>query len=186
MARDIVAEFYKSAGGRVTLDSMTVLAEERGHDGTTYVRRSIYDVDYSRRYGYLWHMSGFGGDHLNEVRGIYWVSGNPQIKELPTQLVDRRDKPPWTGKRTLVIRRRNRTRRLPKLPKAFDLQPGWDLLDWLENCAIRDEAVWCSKCRDYVSGQELCQHCWWCDKTGDYSTPDEPCSCKSREECRGD
>jgi hypothetical protein len=78
---------------------------------------------------------------------------------------------------------------LPKLPKAFlreaeVLQPGWDLLDWLEHFAIHGEAVWCSVCHDYYPGEELCKHCWWCDKTGWYSTPDERCKCKDQEECR--
>jgi hypothetical protein len=185
LPRDIVAEFHKSAGGRLSLRSLIVLYEEISrHDGKAYLSRDLYDVDYSRCYGYLFHMSGAGGDLLNEVRGIYWVSGNPLVKELPTDLVDHRDKPPWKSKRTLAVRKVNRTRRLRKLPKAFDLQPGWDLLDWLENRAIHDEAVYCSVCRDWLPGEELCQHCWWCDKSGWYSTPDERCKCKSREECQ--
>jgi hypothetical protein len=155
-------------------------------DGKAYVGRTIYDVDYSRAYGYLIHMSGFGGSRINEVRGIYWASGNPKVKECPVTLVDSGDKPPWKSRKTLAIRERNRTRRLKRLPKAFDLRSSWDLFDWMENNAIHDDAVWCSTCRDYFPGEQLCRHCWWCDKTGWYSTPTEHCSCKSREECRED
>lgn len=185
--RDIVAEFHKSAGGKVRLSSLILIQDVRGHDGKMYRSRDIYDIDFSRAYNsYLIHMSGCGGSRLNEVSGIYWVSGSPEIKEGPVQLVDYRDKPPWKSKRTLAIRKRNRTRRLTQLPKAFDLRDGEDLFDWLENNAIHDEAVYCSDCRDYLPGEQLCKHCWWCDKTGWYSTPTERCKCADRTECRED
>jgi hypothetical protein len=189
MNRIIVAEFHKDSRGHLELFSLTAITESKDRgDGKTYVGKEFFDVDYSRRFGYLFHMSGGGGDPLAkvEVRGIYWASPIAKIKEKPTQLVDGNDSPPWKGKKTLAIRKRNRTRRLPNLPQAFKLEPGWDLLNWLENRAINDDAVYCSDCRDYVPGQELCQHCWWCDKTGWYSTPNERCKCKNRDECQGD
>src|SRR3972149_9739482 len=46
----IVAEFHKDSGGRFELFSLTVI-EDRGE----YLSGSIYDVDHSRKYGYLFH-----------------------------------------------------------------------------------------------------------------------------------
>lgn len=185
--RELVAEFFKSAGGKVRLNSLIVLQEEIGHhDGKLYISRKFYDVDYSRQFGYLFHMSGFGGGPPIEVSGIYFVKGTPEIEEKETTLVDAKDSPPWKGAGTLKIRERNRTRRISRLPKALDLKDGQDLLDWLQNNGIEGDAVWCSICHDYFPGSDdynLCEHCWWCDKTGNYSTPDERCDCMSREDC---
>ncbi len=186
MTRGIVAEFHKSAGGRLTLFALTTLTEERAHDGSTYISRTGYDVEWSRAYGYIWHDSSGGGDRIIEVTGPYFTSGDIKVREKPTQLVDCRDKPPWKSPRTKAVRERNRTRRLRKLPKAFDLREGEDLISWMETYAIDDDAVWCSECRDYVTGEYLCRHCWWCDRTGWFSTPDERCKCKDRDECRED
>jgi hypothetical protein len=184
--RGIAAEFHKSAGGRLELFSLTTITlETANHDGSKYLSRTGYDVEYSRRFGYIWHESSGGGDRIVEVSGPYFTSGDIKVKEKPTQLVDARDKPPWKGKRTLAIRKRNRTRRLRALPKPFDLKGYEDLVSWMEHNAIQDDAVWCSECRDWVTGQELCEHTWWCDNTGWYSTPNERCKCKDREECRG-
>jgi hypothetical protein len=180
--RTIVAEFHKSAGKRLTLWSLTVL--ERGEDGgREYISRTYYDVNWSRSYGYLFHQSGAGGGDDVEVGGIYFVSGDVTIKEMPCQLVDARDKPPWRGRRTRVIRARNRTRRMRALPKAFDIKPGHDLLDWLQWNAIQQEAVYCSICRDDLPGDQLCAHTWWCDEIGWYSTPSEPCGCAPGADC---
>jgi hypothetical protein len=130
-----------------------------------------------------------GGFHEPEVSGIYFLAGDMKVKEKPCQLVDDRDKPPWKSKRTKAIRERNRTRRLAKLPKAFDMDGFENLLEWLQQNAIEGDAVYCSICRDYFPGTDdwnLCEHCWWCDKTGDYSTPSERCKCKDRDACRND
>ena len=188
-----VAEFYKDAGGKLTLYSLTSIGRGVDPNGREYTFRDYYDVEYSRRYGYLFHQSGAGGDGLVVVSGIYFASGKAAIKETPCKVVDSRDKPPWRGKKTRAIRALNRTRRLRKLPKSFTadtplsrgIKPGEDLLDWLEANAIQQDAVYCSGCRDFVPGNDLCQHCWWCDKTGRYSTPAERCKCANREECNG-
>lgn len=182
--RAIVAEFYKDSGGRVTLFSLTALEYKvRRHDGKSYLHRDMYDVEHSRKYGYIYHMSGAGGGMEVEVSGIYFVSGEVKIKEKPCQLVSPTDKPPWRSKKTRIIRERNRTRRLRKLPKAFQHEPATDLLQWLETYAIDEEAVYCSICRDYMPGGELCKHCWWCKEIGWYSNPDERCKCKNRQIC---
>lgn len=185
--RTVIAEFFKDGRGVVRVNNLTVIEEERGG-----FHKEIWDVDYSRKYGYIVHQSGAGGEVSPiEVRGIYHVSGtgNPEIVETEPQWVDARDSPPWTGARTLAIRKRNQTRRLTKLPKAIDIQPNQDMLAWLQSNGIEGDSVWCSTCRDCFPGTDdwnLCVHCWWCDKTGDYSTPSERCACKSREECRTD
>ena len=131
MTRGIVALFQKSAGGRLALFSITTLTTENAHDGHTYRSRTEYDVDWSRQFGYIWHDSGGGGKRVVEVDGIYFTSGDVKVKEEPTTLVDARDKPPWKSRRTLAVRERNRTRRLLKLPKAFALCGGEDLIDWM-------------------------------------------------------
>jgi hypothetical protein len=186
----IVGTFYKTAGKRLTLDSITVLTESVSrHDGKTYRGRDGYDVDWSREYGYIFHNSSGGGEKTVEVSGIYFASGDVKIKEKPAEFVDVHDKPPWKGKKTLAIRKRNKTRRLAKLPKAFDMTGVSDLLAWLQYNGIEADAVYCSTCHDYFPGTDdwnLCEHCWWCSKTGWYSTPNERCKCKDREECDGE
>lgn len=161
MTRGVVAEFHKSAGGRLRLFAITTLTEEIGHDKRLWIGRTGYDVDYSRTYGcYIWHESSGGGDDVIEVSGPYFKSGDVEVKEEPTTLVDGRDKPPWKSKRTAAIRKRNRTRQMKALPKAFVLNEGEDLIDWLENNAIQDESVYCSTCRDDLPSEQLCEHCW--------------------------
>jgi hypothetical protein len=167
--RAIVAEFHKDSGGRLTLISVTSV-EDHGD----YFYRKIYDVDHSKSHGYLFHQSGAGGSGPVPVNGPYFVSGNVEVKEGPNRLVNRK------------ARKRSRTRRLRAVPVAFDLEQGWDLLDWLEHNAIQQDAVWCSVCRDHLPGDDLCEHCWWCDATGWYSTPSDRCKCKDREACYGD
>jgi hypothetical protein len=187
--RAIVAEFHKDSGGRLKLFAMTVIKEENSRDGRVWIGRKEYDVEWSRKYGYIFDVSGSGGACVAiPVSGIYFVSGGVRVKENPTQLVDARDKPPWRGKRTKAIRQRNRTRRLLALPKAFELEADWDLLDWLEHNAINQPAVYCSVCRDWLpdTGYDFCEHVWWCDKTCWYSTPGERCKCKDRNECFAD
>jgi hypothetical protein len=192
LKREVIAEFFKNSTGKIRINNLTVLQEERSRsDGEIYVVRQMYDVDYSRAFGYIFHMSGAGGSGLIEVRGIYHVSGNPKIVEKEPQWVDARDHPPFEDQpRTQAVRKRNRTRRLAKLPKAITFRDeGDDILDWLQDNGIEGDSVWCSTCRDCFPGTDdwnLCVHCWWCDKTGDYSTPESRCDCKSREECRDD
>lgn len=182
--REIVAEFHKSAGGRLELISLqTLKLMPAGH--WAY---SQYNVDYCRRdKQYIFHKSGGGGADVVEVSGIYFATvGAPKLKEKPCQLVSSDDEPPWRGAKTKVIRARNKTRRLPQLPQAFTLDPSEDLLDWLDNNALESDSVYCTECRDDFPGEDLCKHCWWCQKTADYSTPDERCSCKNRAECDED
>lgn len=181
--RNLVAEFQKTAGKRLELFSLIRLEEVDGQDGQKVISRTIYDVDLSRTYGYVFHESGGGGRGPVEVEGIYWASEGVELRELPTKLVSSSDNPPWKSKETLAIRKRNRTRRLCRLPKAFRLENGKDLLDWLERNAIEDETVWCSTCRDRLPERDICRHCWWCDRSCSYSTPDERCECKDRSEC---
>lgn len=189
--RELVAEFYKDSGGRVRLNNLTVLQDEYSlHYRKVFTHRHYYDVDYSKNYGYIFHMSGAGGSGPIEVSGIYFVKGKPKIKEKEPTWVDARDSEPFEEQpRTQAVRKRNRTRRMTRLPKAFDLRDGEDILDWLENNGIHGESVWCSICHDCSPGSDdwnLCEHCWWCDATGEYSTPDSRCTCKDRDECRGD
>lgn len=181
-SRLIVAEFYKSPRGRLTLCALTTISE--GADrGRAYTIRRQYDVDLSRRYGYIYHLSGSGGGNAVEVSGIYFATQGVSIRETPTNLVHATDRPPWRSQKTKVIRERNRTRRLRSLPRSFPLEAGWDLLTWLEYNAINSETVWCSACGDDLPETDLCDHCWWCDETGEWSTPSERCACEPEKGC---
>jgi hypothetical protein len=180
--RAIVAAFVKWGSDPTRLWSFTLFKQQDG-----YRSRTEYDVEWSRQYGcYLYHMSGGGGGDVVEARGPYHVSGDVAVRERAPQWVSARDRPPWKGKRTLNIQRRNTTRRLRQLPMSFsDMKPGWDLLDWLKWNAIETDAVYCSACDDWLpdTSNAPCDHVWWCDKNGWWSTPSERCKCKDREEC---
>ena len=191
MARDgkvigVAAEFYKDSGGRLELFSLFARTETVSrHDGETYIGSDGYDVEWSKTYqSYIFHNSS-SGLFPPEVSGIYFLWGDMKVKEKPCTLIDSRDKPPWRSKRTKAVRKRNRTRRLAKLPKAFDMDGLGNLLEWLQQNGIESGASWCSECRDWLPENEdvLCDHCWWCTKTATWSTPDERCKCKNREDC---
>lgn len=203
LGREVISLFYKDKSNRVRLNSLVVLQEERSRNNVeTFLVRQEWDVVFSRRFGYIFHNSGCGGDESIEVSGIYHTTTNyvakkllgkplgelvaPVIIEKNPQWVDSRDNPPFDDQpRTIAVRKRNQTRRLNKLPKHIDSQPGQDVLDWLENNGIEGESVWCSICRDYMPGENynLCDHCWWCEHTGTYSTPNDRCSCETYENC---
>lgn len=179
--RRVVSQFIKRPGQPLELTSLTVLEKKVGYGRKAYLAQTVYDVDLSRKYGYLFHESGFGGSLPITVDGIYHVHGDVPVRENPTTLVDARDRPPWRSPKIRRIRALNRTRRLRALPRQFGGQG--DLLEWLERYGIQQDAVWCSECHDYVPGDELCDHCWWCEKIGWYSTPSERCGCTNREQC---
>lgn len=168
--RAYVAEFHKNASGRLILFSLVVIKEGTDQTGREWQMRATYDVDHSRQYGYIFHMSGAGGSHHVPVSGPYFASGDIEVEEQPSTLINRK------------ARKRNRTRKLRSVPKAFALEPGRDLLHWLEQNAIEETAVYCSVCRDHMPSDQLCDHCWWCDEIGWYSTPSERCKC-GRKEC---
>jgi hypothetical protein len=177
--RATVVEFHKDSGGRFHPFSLTVI-EDHG----AYLYRKIYDVEHSRKYGYVFHQSGFGGSGPVKVDCPYFTTGTITIEETPCQLVDGKDRPPWRSRKTKAIRARNRPRQLRALPKAFTVEPGQDILDWLEHHAIEGDAVWCATCRDWFPEDSVCDHVWWCDKSCWWSTPSERCGCKSRAKCR--
>lgn len=169
--RSVIGTFFKESSGRLRLDSLEVI---RPIEGRTHYGYDTYDVDYSKTYGYIFHMSGCGGRTVFDVSGIYFVSGEVRVNEVPSTFVQP------------ASRQRNKTRKLRRLPQSFDLQPGQDLLDWLERNGIDSDTVWCSICRDRLPESDLCEHTWWCDRTSSYSTPDDRCKCANRAQCRDD
>lgn len=158
--RKIVAQFHKSPRGILELRSVTVIEAK-----PEYEDARGYDVDLSKRYGYIFNMSSSGCAWPVIVDGIYYASRSVEIKEQRSRLINR------------ASRQRNKTRRLRHMPRKFTCDGG-DVLDWLERHGIEDHAVWCSECHDWVPGGELCEHCWWCDEASWYSTPSEPCACR--------
>lgn len=183
---EFVAEFRKRPNGRLEMFSLTVVESRTTSDGRAYVYRTQYDVDRSRKYGYLYHQSGAGGGPLVEVTGVYFATSGAAIKEKPTTLIDGRDKPPYRSAATRLIRQRNKTRRLRRVPAHMKSEHGANLLAWLEHNAISAESVYCSKCRDDIpdTGYDWCEHVWWCDKNERHSTPDDRCACASSIECQ--
>lgn len=176
--RGVVAEFFKYPGGRLEIVSLTVVDNRTAIDGRECVSRTLYDVDWSSRHGYIFHQSGSGGGSRVEVRGIYFATGSMWLVERRAEWCDHRRR----EQATKAIRKRNRTRRILNLPRQIDLSEGEDLLGWLQRSAIEDHAVHCSECRDFVPGDELCAHTWWCKKICWYSTPSDRCG-HEREEC---
>jgi hypothetical protein len=191
--REILAEFWKDEDGRLWLNSMSVLAPYRFHDGTMGHSLTHYDVDWCKRDAlYLFHASGGGGKLPQEVRGIYWRSEGFRVFERAAIWCNG-DGDGIDYAKTKYIRMRNRTRRLKQLPAEFRnvehfewpvaggravVTPG-DLLDWLQQNGQQEDAVYCGECKDDLPGDDLCEHCWWCDTFGDYRTPTEPGICFS-------
>lgn len=142
------------------MSTLTVL--EVTQDGLD--RATTYNVDLSRGYGYLYSECGFGIAWPVPVSGIYFASARVAVEESANNLVDP------------AAQARNATRRLNRMPSKFRCDGG-DALEWLEQHGIYGDAVWCDTCRDWLPGEELCEHCRWCNKIGWYSTPSEPCGC---------
>lgn len=181
----VVTDFFRAATGSPTVHSMRVLEEGLVHDGSkTYRCWTTYDVDWSEACGcYLYHQSGSGGSEPMVVSGIYHVTGDAVIEERPAEWVDAKDHPPWHSRRTRHVRKRNRTRRLSAPPRFISLEPGQDMLGWMESNGVDVDSVYCSECRSHVRGDYLCDHTWWCEKIGWYSTPSDRCG-HDREECQ--
>lgn len=182
-ARAVVAEFYRAENGVPRMVNLTVIKRMLDTDGQEYFSRTLYDVDWSKTSGcYLFHMSGGGGGERVTVQGPYYASGPAVLNERPTQWCGVKFTGGGRDRGTRLARKRNPTHRMLRLPRHVDLQPGEDLLHWLEWNNIEQDAVWCSECDDMVRGDYLCDHTWWCDKVGWYSTPTEPCG-HERGEC---
>jgi len=174
----IAAEFHKDSRGRLKLFSLFARTEEVSrHDGKTYIGCDGYYVEWSKHWdGYVFHNSS-SGFHDPEVRGIYFIWGNIKVKPRACRLVDAR------------ARKRNKTRRILRLPKSFNMTDRSNLLEWLQWNGLESDGEWCSECRDYIPTCEewnTCDHIWWCEKKLGWSTPSERCECKDREECDGE
>lgn len=181
--RSVVAQFHKAENGRYSLWSVVTEEAAIGHDGKSLRRRTCYDVTLSKRHGYLFHASGFGGCEPVIVGSPYYASAGFCISESPCTLIDSDDNEPYTSEKTRAIRERNKTRRLSAVPRAFKLEPGQDILDWLTCHAIDTPSVYCSECDDSMPDDELCEHCWWCEKISWFSTPSDRCGCPDRIIC---
>ena len=182
--RIVVGQFIKCAGSPPELTCLTVIEEKAAYGGGVCLARTTYDVDFSKKWGYIFNESGGGGSGPIKVDGIYHVAGSVAIEECPTTLIDSADNPPYRSRKTKAIRTLNRTRRLRALPKAF--RGDGDLLEWLERNGIQDRIIYCSACSDCMPSDNLCKHCWWCEKIAWYSTPTDRCGCATRLICDGE
>lgn len=181
----LVAMFEVEPNGRMDLFSLTVFRSEIGYDRRPQVARIEYNVDLSKKFGYIFNKHGFGGDRSVEVEGVYFAYGDVELIEGPTTLVSETDSPPWISPATFAIRECNQTRRLKRLPRRFGGH-GRNLLAWLESNGIEEYAVLCATCRDFMPSTELCEHCWWCEAISWYSTPQDGCGCADRRICDGE
>lgn len=154
-----VAEFYRRPDRSLELQCLTTVDGERTR---------IFDVNLSKRHGYIFDEVG-GGRVPVAVSGIYYATKGVPLAISRSRLIIR------------AARQRNRTHRLSRLPRRFACEG--DLLGWLECNAIQETAVWCEECRDWSPGDQLCEHCWWCYRIGWYSTPSERCGCETRVRC---
>lgn len=181
----IIAEFYKRKGQRLELFSLTVDAQTLDHRGAPMMERSVYNVDLSKRFGYLYDCSGFGGfGRPVTVSGPYFVRGDIKVKETPSRLFDPSDRPPHRGVKTKAIRALNKTHQLHDLPKYF--RGEGNLWKWLQRNGIETKPVYCSECADHMPEDELCEHCRWCEQIHWFPTPDERCDCATLAVCSGD
>lgn len=172
--RAIVATFHRSASGMTRLYAVTAVSDFECSDGRVIRTCVHYDVDWSKSCDcYLFHRSGHGGGEPVEVEGLFFASGPVQVERKPSMWCSPGGEKDVRGTRR--IRRRNPTRRMMKLPRHIALDPGHDLLNWLELENVQQDAVWCHECHENVRGDYLCAHIWWCEKIGWYSTPSEPC-----------
>jgi len=153
------ADFHVEKDGTVRLFSLATGDEHGPH--------TIWDVDWSKTYGYVFHMSGNGRFEMI-ASGVYWAADGVQVKEVPSNYID------------AEARERNPVKRI-EVPTEFE---GLDLLEWLENNAIQDDTVYCSVCDDHLPSESLCEHCWWCEDACDYSTPTERLTPCKDEYCR--
>lgn len=180
----LVGQFQKFKRRPIELFSLSVAYETEGWPrGTTRVALDHYDVNHSKKYGYIFDMSGSGGNEVH-VSGLYFLRGKIAIKETPCTLIDPKDEPPWESGATVALREVNRTRRLPRLPSKF--RGDGNLWEWLGGNAIESGSMWCSICADWFPDDSICQHCWWCEQASWWSTPSERCGCPVRAFCDGD
>src|ERR1700744_2297171 len=115
----LVAQFITHQSRRMDLWSVTVFTFRHDSRMGSWIMRDEYDVELSKKYGYIFNQSGWGGGKTVSVSGAYFAWGDVEIKEEPTSLVSPTDEPPWCAPETLAIRKRNRTRRIKRLPRAF-------------------------------------------------------------------
>lgn len=180
----LVAEFHKKPRKRLELCSLSVHHQTINCRGEPWTSRDIYDVNLSKRYGYLFDLSGGGASEPVQVAGLYFARGNIRISESPCRLIDPNDKPPYRDAKTKAIRALNRTRRLYDLPKYF--RGDGNLWEWLQSNGIESESVYCGICTDWFPEEQLCEHCWWCQEVCWYSTPSDRCGCATLAMCDGD
>ena len=155
----IAAHFYVDVLGHYTLNSFHTWQASKSTQGWGGFLQE-YWVDWCRRDRcYLFHLAGGGGCPPVVIDGLYWTPDPSWVTEQPSTLVND------------DARCRNSTRRLDAMP--IDLKGCDDLLDYLNQHERNEEAVWCSRCRDDLPNDDLCEHIWWCDRASWYSTPEE-------------
>lgn len=172
----VAVAFFKKPNGRFELFSIFT------SEGPDFRSCSGYDVDWCKRDGVYYYHNSSGSPLLPndpiEIDGIYWCLRPEIVKAKRCNLIGREN------------RKRNKTRRLLTIPKAFT-HDRWnanksysDIFDWLQENGIEDSTNYCSECEDSIPDGEPCEHIWWCDEHGIWSTPTErdrgfKCDCES-------
>lgn len=136
--------------------------------------RATYDFEWCKRDGCLYkHDSGSGGGPFPvDERMTYWAA--PDAKLVGDYDVDERE-----------------YRELPPGPppgqRLAEAPEGYPLATLLDDTS-EGETVYCSKCDDWLPGEDTyhpCDHIRWCDRAGWWSTPDERCPAGC-EDCLSD
>lgn len=167
-----IAIFHKRPNGRFELFSVYTT-------GPDFRYRNGYDVDWCRRDGLYYYHSSSGGPLMPNnpmpVDGIYWSAKPELVKEQSSTICNR------------ASRKRNKTRRLAGIPRAFT-KYRWksshkyrDIFDWLQDNGREDTAIFCAECEDHLPVENPCEHIWWCEVNGWWSIPTErfdKCKCE--------
>jgi hypothetical protein len=125
-----------------------------------------YDVAISKRFGLLYHLSGFGGSedtitlqqpmHRNEdgslspAELVYWVAPGIEVVGLEVY------------------------KQLETLPEPYTVETMFDGLHSI-NCEYG--ILWCRVCQDFMPDviADYCEHIWYCHECEEANTPDEQC-----------
>lgn len=154
-----LAQFHHENDGRYTLFSLHTVKRSISRHYGEMIGNSGWDVDWISGYGrYAYHQSSGGGSLRQTISGVYWR--HPAmlhcIREETARYVEK------------SFRKRNRTRRLRRIPSEILKGYGGqydDLMAMLEYTGIDAGTYYCSVCKEHLPDREehYCEHVWWCD-----------------------
>lgn len=139
----------------------SVITQEQHKWGTSY---NYYDFEQSKRYGTLYHLSGFGSLYPLQL-GQAFIRRDGQ--DIPVERV-------YWAIPDIQVEEQGMCRRLEALPEQWTAEKLFDGAKVINaECGI----LWCSECEDYLPDYvpDYCKHIWECWICNEVSTPDERC-----------